>query len=338
MKFTHLGRTGLKVSIVGLGGGGPSRFGLAYGGSAKSAVGLIRHGLDQGINLIDLAGPLYGTDEVVSYAIKECRSQVIISTKANLGPPLWALEGNRTAARASARVGEIASYVASERVVEDRLNASLRRLKTDYIDVFSLHAVSPKQYDAAIDRVLPYLVRLKDKGKIRWIGITETFTRDPLHQMLARAAAAGAFDSIMIALNILNPSGAAIAAQARTHGSGIIAMQAIGRPFRNEQSLQGLLNKLISRGTLTSAEGDARRLMRVLNNHGIRTLAETALRFCQHELGPDVILTGTGHIDHLDANITACHAGPLPEPLSAEFRKLFAPLVARRRGLGIPAV
>src|SRR5215210_2077260 len=99
MNFTYLGRTGLKVSVIGFGGGGLSRFGLAYGRSVESVVRLIRHGLDRGINIIDLAGPFYGTDEIVAAAIKDCRHQVVLSTKANLGPPLWLLEENRTAAR-----------------------------------------------------------------------------------------------------------------------------------------------------------------------------------------------------------------------------------------------
>jgi L-galactose dehydrogenase len=332
MKFTTLGRTGLNVSIIGLGGGGPSRLGLAYGRSAESAGRLIRHALDRGVNIIDLNGAIYGTDEIVGYAIRECRHQIILSTKANLGPSVGMFEGHRTAARASARVGGLLSLVTSGHVIEARLNASLRRLKTDYIDLFSLHAVSPKQYDAAIDRVLPSLVRLRDKGKIRWIGITETFTRDPLHQMLARAAAAGVFDSIMIEFNILNPSGAPIATQGRKHGSGIIAMHAINRQLRDEQSLQGLLKKLVNCGALTPAEGDARRLMRALNIHGVRTLAEAALRFCRHELAADIILTGTGDFDHLDANIAACHATPLPEPLLGEFRRLFASLGTSESG------
>jgi L-galactose dehydrogenase len=324
MQFSTLGRTGLSVSILGLGGGGLSRFGLTQGASVDDAVRLIRHGLDRGINFIDLGGSIYGTDEVVARALNTCRSQVILSTKANLGPSTWVFEGNRTASRASARIGELTSFVTSGRVLENRLNASLRRLKTDYIDVFNLHAVTPKQYDIAIDRVLPTLIRLREKGKIRWIGITEAFAIDPTHKMLDRSASNDLFDTIMIGFNILNPSGRSIAAQAPNQGRGVIAMYAISRRLRDERSLQSLLNYLLKRGALATRDADARSLMTLLEDHHIGSLAEAALRFCRHESGADVVLTGTGRIDHLEKNIAAIEAAPLPQPVLAEFRRRFA--------------
>jgi aryl-alcohol dehydrogenase-like predicted oxidoreductase len=78
MQFATLGRTQLKVSVLGLGGGGLSRFGLAQGGSTEDAVRLVQHGLDRGINFIDLGGAIYGTDEIVARALglNKCRSEV----------------------------------------------------------------------------------------------------------------------------------------------------------------------------------------------------------------------------------------------------------------------
>ena len=104
MQFTTLGRTGLNVSVVGLGTGGPSRLGLANGRSVDSIVRLIESGLDQGINLIDL-GATYGTDKVVARAIAKRRHKVVLSAKTVLGPQIWMLEGTRTASRISARLG-----------------------------------------------------------------------------------------------------------------------------------------------------------------------------------------------------------------------------------------
>ena len=239
MQFTTLGRTGLNVSVVGLGTGGPSRLGLANGRSVDSIVRLIEYGLDQGINLIDL-GATYGTDKIVAKAIGKRRHEVVLSAKTVLGPHIWMLEGTRTASRISARLGEATSFVTSGGVIEKRLDASLRRLKTDYFDIFSLHGVTPAQYAAAFDRLLPALLRLKEKGKIRSVGITESFERDPRHTMLARAAASGSFDTIMIGLNIVNHTGSPIAAEARRSGTGVIAMYAL-RPFRNQASVDSLL-------------------------------------------------------------------------------------------------
>ena len=62
MQYTTLGRTGLKVSVAGLGCGGFSKLGLGTGQSAEHAVGIIRQALDLGVNLIDTAA-VYGTED-----------------------------------------------------------------------------------------------------------------------------------------------------------------------------------------------------------------------------------------------------------------------------------
>jgi aryl-alcohol dehydrogenase-like predicted oxidoreductase len=324
MIYAPLGRTGIKVSAIGIGAGGPSRLGLAYGRSRESAVRLIRFGLDQGINVVDSAAT-YGTEDVVGTAIKDCRTKVILSTKAALGPYFGSLDGSRTASRLSARLGEVTSFVTSGRALEMRVHASLRRLKTDYIDIFHLHTVTPAQYARSLERALPALLRLRQSGKIRWIGITEAFPRDRVHQMLTRAAANGVFDCIMIGFNCLNQSGAQIAAAAKEHRSGIMAMYAV-RGLRGQDSLQVLLDKLASWGLIEESQRDAARLVRLLNSHGVATLPEAAMRFCRYELNADVVLSGTGDTAHLYANIAACDAGPLPEAITAEFRRLFSKL------------
>ena len=128
MIYGQFGRTGLKVSVIGLGAGGPSRLGLGYGRSCESAVRLIRFGLDLGINFIDTAAT-YGTEELVGTAVKNLRPKLILSTKAGLGPYFWGLDGLRNVARLSARVGEDTSFVVSGQALEKRVHASLRRLK-----------------------------------------------------------------------------------------------------------------------------------------------------------------------------------------------------------------
>ena len=53
------------------------------------------------------------------------------------------------------------------------------------------------------------------------------------------------------------------------------------------------------------------------------SLEEAAMRFCRHHSGANVVLTGTGNRHHMDANISAAMADPLPEPLAAQLCKLF---------------
>jgi len=217
MIYDQLGRTGLQVSAIGIGAGGPSRLGLANGHSCDTVLKLIRFGIDRGVNVIDSAAS-YGTEDLVGAAIKGSRAKLMLSTKAALGPYFWSWDGSRTASKLSARLGEETGFVSSGQAMEKRVHASLRRLNTDYIDILHLHTVTPSQYTSALERALPALVRLKESGKVRWIGITEAFPRDTTHQMLTRAAVEGVFDCMMIGLNCLNQSGARTGRRSFQHG------------------------------------------------------------------------------------------------------------------------
>ena len=85
MEYTTLGRTGLRVSVAGLGCGGFSRLGLGTGGSEADAVGIIRLALDLGVNLFDTAA-IYGTEPVLGKGLHGVpREKVVICTKASLG-------------------------------------------------------------------------------------------------------------------------------------------------------------------------------------------------------------------------------------------------------------
>ena len=114
MDYVTLGRTGLRVSVAGLGCGGFSRLGLGRGKSEAEAVALIHQALDLGVNLFDTAAA-YGTEAVLGKALMTVpRDQVVIATKApfNVSNPnssaesaiasldnsLRQLDGNGTAA------------------------------------------------------------------------------------------------------------------------------------------------------------------------------------------------------------------------------------------------
>ena len=89
MEYTTLGRTGLLVSVMGLGCGGPSGVGRRTGKSEAEQVAIVRQALDAGINFIDTA-EVYRTEEVVGRAIKGLdRDAVVLSTKKSTwGEPL----------------------------------------------------------------------------------------------------------------------------------------------------------------------------------------------------------------------------------------------------------
>jgi aryl-alcohol dehydrogenase-like predicted oxidoreductase len=167
LQHTILGRTGTRVSRMGLGGGGHSRLGARTGRSRTESIALVRRAIELGINFIDTAES-YGTEEVIGEGIRQSRvprEQVVISTKKGFPK-------DQSLSPAELRAA---------------LEASLRRLGTNFVDVYHLHGLHLSQYDHAISVLVPELVKLKESGKIRAIGITEAFNSDRRHDMLRRA-------------------------------------------------------------------------------------------------------------------------------------------------------
>ncbi len=85
MEYTTLGKTGLKVSVAGLGCGGFSRLGIPHGKTEDEAARLIHEAVDLGINLLDTA-PVYGTESVVGKALKS-----IPRTRSSSPPRPWSI-------------------------------------------------------------------------------------------------------------------------------------------------------------------------------------------------------------------------------------------------------
>tara|TARA_R110002110_G_scaffold211344_1_gene424095 strand:+ start:160 stop:1092 length:933 start_codon:yes stop_codon:yes gene_type:complete len=301
MEFTTLGRTELKVSVVGLGCGGHSRLGTAQGKPMAHGASIVRRALELGINFIDTAAA-YGTEPAVGAGIKGQRDQVVISTKAGIGS-----QGEfKTAAQ-----------------VVTSLNESLQHLGTDYIDVFNLHGVTTSEYDYAIEQILPALKQQQAAGKIRYLGITEAFIRDPDHQMLQRALADDEFDVVMVGFNLLNPSARhTVFPVTQSSAVGTQIMFAVRRALSQPDALRELIAELVDKGIV--ADIDLTNPLGFVEAHPeVRSIVQAAYRFCRHEPGADVILTGTGNPDHLEANVHSILAPPLPDSVKDKLEKLF---------------
>jgi len=103
--------------------------------------------------------------------------------------------------------------VLSRPLCDRRTDKSLCQLDTSYVDVYQLHGVPPNAYDHALNELAPVLLREKEKGKLRYLGITETAPHDPEHQMLHRAAQDGVWDVVMVGFHMMHQN-------ARETGSG----------------------------------------------------------------------------------------------------------------------
>ena len=166
MEYTILGRTGLKVSVAGLGCGGGSKLGFSSGGTEETAVGLIRKAIDLGVNFIDTASS-YGTEPAVGKAIADInRDDVVLSTKFH---PAWA------------------GVVVTPEEIINGLENSLKTLGVEYVDVFHLHGLYPKWYGHVLDNIVPKLLEERDKGKFKYLGVTENAPGDHRHETLIKA-------------------------------------------------------------------------------------------------------------------------------------------------------
>jgi aryl-alcohol dehydrogenase-like predicted oxidoreductase len=308
MEYVTLGRTGLEVSVAGLGCGGFSRLGLGSGKSEAEAVALIREALDLGVNLLDTAA-VYGTETVVGEAIRSVpRDRVVIATKA------WIprRDGRSAAARAV-----------------QSLDNSLRQLGTDYVDIFQLHGVSPEAYDRAIEVIAPALLKEREKGKLRYLGVTETGSSDAEHAMVQRAVEDGVWDVVMVAFHMMHQNARTkVFPLTMANRVGTLLMFAVRNIFSRPERLATALRELTASGQLPRWLADAPNpLGFLIHQAGASTITEAAYRFVRHEPGVDVVLFGTGDSDHLRANIAALLAPPLPLADRQTLTKLFGHLV-----------
>jgi len=306
MQYTSLGGTGPRVSVAGLGCGGSSRLGQATGLSRAQSVALVGQALDLGVNFFDTA-EAYDTEAIVGAAIKgRPREDVVVSTKS--------------------RIRQHGQLVGGAEVVAN-LEASLRRLDTDYVDVFHLHGVPPADYDHVLAEMVPALLREKEKGKLRHLGITETGPNDPKHLMLQRALGDGYWEVVMLAFHMLNQNArASVFPLTLRHGVGTLLMFVVRRIFSDPAYLAETLAELSRDGKLAAADGTGEPLAFLVHPGGADSIIDAAYRYARHEPGADVILFGTGDAAHLKRNIASILKPPLPQADRARLARLFGGL------------
>jgi aryl-alcohol dehydrogenase-like predicted oxidoreductase len=147
VEYRNLGNSGLQVSIVGL---GCNNFGMRIDAAATEVV--VNKAIDAGINLFDTADVYGGTksEEFLGKALGSRRQEIVLATKFGmpLGKSWYTSRGSR-------------------RYIMNAVEASLRRLNTDYIDLYQMHAPDPS---TPIDETLRALDDLVRQGKVRYIG------------------------------------------------------------------------------------------------------------------------------------------------------------------------
>jgi len=191
MRYVQLGRTDLKISELGFGCIPIIRLGH------EAAVTTLRHAFEKGITFYDTANAYRDSEDKIGDAFSGMREKIVLATKTL----------KRTAAGAA-----------------EHLEASLRRLKTDYIDLYQLHQIAQEDDWNAVtapNGALETLVRAKKEGKIRWIGVSSHNLA-----MAIRLVKTDLFSTIQFPFNFIEDAAKdELHAAAFERGMGILAMK-----------------------------------------------------------------------------------------------------------------
>lgn len=266
MEERTLGRTDIKTSVIGF-GGIPIQ-GLSF----AEAERVLLHAFDGGIGFYDTARGYTDSEDKIGRALKSHRDSVYIATKAM----------SRDAAG-----------------MKGELEASLRNLRTEMIDLYQFHAVGSRQQ---LDKILgpggayETLSKARDEGSVRWIGITG-HSRD----ILLEAASLGVFDTIQLPFNAIETEWEdRVLPAAHAAGMGTLGM------------------KPVAGGALADVP--------------------PAIRFTLTR-GIDISIPGMDSVEQVDENITAGDlAPPSPEELEAlsKEKEAWGELFCRRCGYCMP--
>jgi aryl-alcohol dehydrogenase-like predicted oxidoreductase len=303
MEKQVLGRTGLEASVAGLGSGGFSRLGM-FSKGIEHACRIIRQAYDEGVNFFDTA-TRYGTEPALGKALEGIpHDSYILSAK-------FPYSDNGRLRPAE----ELEKY----------LDKSLKALETDHIDIYHLHGVLPQLYPAVRDRYYPELLKMKEKGKIRFTGLTELFGTDSPHEALKLALQDDLWDVVMLGYNIINPSAAkTVLPLTQAKNVGTLCMFAVRNSLSKPEELKLDVRKMIAAHQVDQALVKEEHTLDFLIDNGYsKTIMEAAYRFCCHTAGIDVTLTGTGSAEHLAENIRSIQMPPLPQEALERLEAMF---------------
>jgi len=313
MRYRQLGRSGLTVSVVGL---GCNNFGTRCDARATRAV--VEAGLEAGVTLFDTAdvyGNRGGSETLLGQALGARRDEVVLASKfgANMGGPPEEARGSR-------------------RYVRRAVEASLGRLGTDHLDLYQQHVPDPR---TPLEETLAALDELVADGKVRYVG-TSNFAGWQIAEAdwIARTEHLTRFVSAQNQYNLLERDlEYEVTPACERYGVGILPYFPLanglltGKYRRGEPAPAG--TRLAGRpGVLTDEVFDR---LDALEKYGVergRTLLEVAVAGLAAQPAVGSVIAGATRPDQVRANAAAAEWEPTPEDL-IELAKL-----APRRPMG----
>jgi len=300
MKTTTLGRTGLEVSRLALGG----LFVSKIGGALEQSKAAVRRAIELGVNYIDTAPGYANSEEVLGKCLEGNRAPLVLSTKLG-GRPQPFEPQNPDHLRQS-------------------IEESLRLLGRDVIDILMIHEPDrPGQYDWWTDKlaydgpVLEVIDEYKKKGIVRFAGLGGTTAHH-----LALLCDTGKFDVVLTAFNysiLFREAALEVIPVARKHEMGIVS----GSPLQ-----QGALARRYDEQVATGCRwmSDARRaqfrMLYELLDELDMPMAELALRFVLSNEDINAVLMGARSVEEVELNVAASERGPLSDDVLARLKEI----------------
>jgi aryl-alcohol dehydrogenase-like predicted oxidoreductase len=313
MEMRVFGRTGMRVSVLGFGCGAVG--GLMVRGDPLDQERTIARAIAAGVNYFDTAVQ-YGNGESeknLGRILQQLRPpNIVVGTKVRLP---------------SASFGNLAEAVATS------LEHSLTRLRRDQVDILHLHnAITERGGGEALSvqqvlvEVVPSFERLRQQGKIRFLGLTAIGDTSALYRVIK----AGAFDSAQVVYNMLNPSAATeippnypaqdygrlfdhtVAASVGVVGIRVLAGGALSGSIERHPTASPPPEPI---GSAMSYDADvlrARRLMPLVTEGFASSLTEAATRFALTHPAMGTILVGMATAQQFEDALAAVEKGPLP--------------------------
>lgn len=312
MNYRTLGGTGLQVSMLGMGSGGHDPLGARSGRSEPEMIELLHHAYDLGINLFDTS-PGYGdgrSERILGQAIREIgRENVVVSTKIAL---------------AGSMPGQPAILMRPQEVAP-AVNASLERLQMDHVDIMLMAvADQPQNFGRVIEDLIPELVKLRDRGKIRFIGSSEQTRSDGTHVWLQRLLETDVPDVVMVGHNMLNQSAQrSILPTCVERNLGVINVYTVRNLFWDADHLREVIYDLVGRGIVSRDVDDRDPLGWLLEDGEVDSLVEAAYRFAAYTEGVSAVMCGTIRAHELDENVRTVQKGPLSGNKIDRLRRTF---------------
>ena len=304
MEYRTLGRTGLKVSVIGIGTGGPSNFGQSTGVPEADIVRLTRRALDLGINFFDTSAAYGESEAILGRALNGVpRDRYILATKFHAVPKT--------------------GLITPDQLVESVEN-SLRRLQVDEVEVMQFHGLDPPDYRDAVDTLLPTVLKLQEQGKLLHIGASETYSRDPRHEMFPMALQEDWMDTAMVGYNLMSPTAEqVILPGCLKKNVGVICMVAVRRALSRPELLEERIADAKSKGLIAEDAVSDEDPLGWLISDEVKTLPAAGYKFAAMNPAIHTVLSGTANIEHLDANVEAILGPPLSSKHREHLRQIF---------------